>query len=405
MLHTAETTKLLVFAWDLLEGEAATALHRRFADAESPIGSADLGSRRRRITVGESSLWWVELSGARVAGQVAVAIGPESGPESASPATAFRKPADWHKRAKALHFGAFTPESLSAWLKAPLYATTLPPLLKKGSQAALAAAAVVAAAEALKDRRRKADTFGPFGTEGERAAAVAVAVAASPGDPLREAYVAWTWFDETQRRNDLFEAHLCEQNAFEEEVRAREELEGIVARLPLPPTPGGSGMEVDTGEAVEFDPAPALGHERVGSKRAAPDTSTMGHSGGGGGESEDEGEGEVATGSSSSSSSSSGGGGENVMGDDDDVATGSSSSSGSSSSDGGGGGENAMGDDDDVPRPPQFELDEIVKNVDATDPELFQSADARRPTCSGTSKSTRHRPRHQHTLTVRAAKV
>jgi hypothetical protein len=84
------------------------------------------------------SLWWVELFGPRVAGQIAVAIGPETGPESASVATAFAKPADWYKRAKAQRCGSFTPESLADWLLAPLYAPNkqLPPLLKKGSQAA-----------------------------------------------------------------------------------------------------------------------------------------------------------------------------------------------------------------------------------------------------------------------------
>jgi hypothetical protein len=102
-----------------------------------------------------------------------VAIGPETGPESANPATAFAKPADCYKRAKNVNVAAFTPESIADWLLAPLYAPKkqLPPLLKKGSQAALAAAAVVAAAKFLKDLRRKADTFGPFATEVERAAA------------------------------------------------------------------------------------------------------------------------------------------------------------------------------------------------------------------------------------------
>jgi hypothetical protein len=127
----------LAFAWGLLGDEVAAALHRRSADSESPIIAADLGTCRRPITMGEG-IWWVELFGSKVAGQVAVAIGPETGPGSANPATAFRKPAEFHKRAKALSFGVFTQESLSAWLSAPLYAPNkqLPTLLKKGSQAA-----------------------------------------------------------------------------------------------------------------------------------------------------------------------------------------------------------------------------------------------------------------------------
>lgn len=121
----------MAFAWGLLGDEVAAALHRRSADSESPIIAADLGTCRRPITMGEG-IWWVELFGSKVAGQVAVAIGPETGSESANPTTAFRKPADWHKRAKALHFGVYTPESLSTWLSAPLYvpAKQLPPLLK-----------------------------------------------------------------------------------------------------------------------------------------------------------------------------------------------------------------------------------------------------------------------------------
>ena len=88
----AGTGQLLNSAWDLAPVEVGAALIRRLADPVFPVSAADLGSRRRQFTVAEG-LWWTELFGPHVAGLVAVAIGPETGPESANPVTAFAKPA------------------------------------------------------------------------------------------------------------------------------------------------------------------------------------------------------------------------------------------------------------------------------------------------------------------------
>jgi hypothetical protein len=82
--------------------------------------------------------------------------------------------------------------------------------VKKGSQAALTAAAVVMAAEALKQLQRKAAAFGLFSDDAELAASTTLALAAAPGNALREGCLARRELGETERRNKQFEAHALE---------------------------------------------------------------------------------------------------------------------------------------------------------------------------------------------------
>jgi len=130
----AGTGQLLNSAWDLLPVEVGAALTRRLADPELPVSAANLGSRRRQFTVAEG-LWWTELFGPHVAGLVAVAIGPETGPERKNAGTAFAGPERLYQSAKALKFRVFTLGSMAAWLSPPSVRPTLPhPLVKKESK-------------------------------------------------------------------------------------------------------------------------------------------------------------------------------------------------------------------------------------------------------------------------------
>ena len=101
----AGTGQLLNSAWGLLPVEVGAALIRRLADPELPVSAANLGSRRRQFTVAEG-LWWTELFGPHVAGLVAVAIGPETGPSGFEARGSVKMPPSWPPRGAALVVGA-----------------------------------------------------------------------------------------------------------------------------------------------------------------------------------------------------------------------------------------------------------------------------------------------------------
>ena len=84
----------------------------------------------------------------------------------------------------------------------------------------------MAAAAALLEMQRKAASW-TFDTEKEWAEAVARAKAATSGDPLRVAYIAWQLVEELECCNRRFEAHLLQAAAGDASARqaVREELD------------------------------------------------------------------------------------------------------------------------------------------------------------------------------------
>ena len=120
----------------------------------------------------------------------------------------------------------------------------------------------MAAAAALLEMQRNAASW-TFDTEEQRVEAVARAKAATSGDPLRVAYIAWQQVEELECRNRRFEAHLLQAAAGEASARqaVREELD----RLGLPDSHclgvsapvRGAGLAMEVGEfagAFEDDP-------------------------------------------------------------------------------------------------------------------------------------------------------